>query len=300
MRTYGVLIVILALGMILSTTVPLGCRGAQPEGPRINVGTETVVRTKRKFVQSLIEKNRLAQLRGVELLPGEADWDGLSVQVFPWGIMVSWGREDPQLAVYGMKYGPGSPLVFTALAQYVCAPMFHCVGDVTGDGVDDLVTAESFSSNEAGFFVYPGGKNAPPARFLGSTSPGYDRHALVDFNHDGVFEVVTTQNQPLILDHRLGVPAQSGERYLTVWSLKFGIPRLLLALLDRTPYEIDTRRCTLRIAKHAPPLEAMFVGGPNPRPDWLEFSWNPQGQRFNIPSLQDSDVVVIVNEPMLR
>ena len=191
------LIAICALGRMAGCLgKPSGGSDSERKSPASCSGA--MVQDNQKLVRSLLEKNRLSQLLPPPSLPQGEDWDRLSLQFFPNLVVVDW-KYDSRLGQKNTINDFIIPrlwcsLIFRSDGQYICEAAEYRIGDVTGDGVNDLVTVE-LREGLFYFYVYPLGPHAPPARYLGSVPNAYSPPQLVDFNGDGIFEIVTKQNE---------------------------------------------------------------------------------------------------------
>jgi len=293
----------LSLSLLLGIALALpGCRSRTETAHAAGSPVATEGRTPGAVAADLIAQNHLREHLGPEgfLYPRDEPPAALRVSQHTWGISVGWQkpRNPPGIAPV--------PLLFDTSGHFICRALGLATGDVTGDAVEDLVAVQQLSCGQYGYFMYPGGRNAPPARYLGGRLRLWQSPRLVDFNGDGVLEVVTVQDQPL-LSPEIKYAVDVNEliehgltRYVTVWSLKYGLPHLLLAFIEGE-YEIaeGPEPGCHRIRIKVPPKELLVDHQPQ-EVEWRELTWDRDARKFRVPDLKGTFIYVIINRPLLR
>ena len=259
-------------------------------------------------VRALLDRAHLGpSLKLWGIVPDERKMNPVEVVGFPGGVGISW----PYFGVTNWDEPQGLTFFFTDEGCFMSAAERYVLGDVTGDGTLDLVAVEIFALPEravVGYYctVYPMDKPPLPARRLGMMGTELWPVVLEDFNGDGVLEIVCNHERPVINlpSPDIPRPERQVDSVLAVWSLKYGIPRLLLAL---------------EWAWALPPWQRSPVGGrgggpgalpwicvPERRPNvgaeesrWIEIPWDAKGRKFDISAAKGRDLVIVWNAPLL-
>lgn len=247
------------------------------------------------FVKRLLERNHLAERAGQDNLPSGKDWRDLAVFQVNGALVVSWNLSPSPYMI-----ARGSPLVFRSDGSYLCQPFEYRIGDVTGDGIPDLVALEDLAVSHTmpafALMVYPLGKEAAPARFLGTVYSDYAcSPKLVDFRGDGVYEIVAYVQEPQVQDlMALGKGSREKPRFFaTVWSVKDGFPRLILACANR---RFDVRYNT---AEGDVLQFCVDEAAEEGRLDkYVNVMWDAKQGKFDIGGLEKAGAPVFVNRGM--
>lgn len=250
-----------------------------------------------RYLEVLLAQNHLPH---DPLMPNEAERKYIQMKRFAGGFAIGWrAPETGDAASEGMS---AHTLLFYEDGQFMCEPYDYTLGDVTADGTPDVVTLElcgmlqGIGSGTIVCMVYPMDSRHRPSRFIGTVpvDAAYLRDSVADVTGDGVPEVIIIQQEP---DIHPESPA-CGEDipgYLGVWSVKHGLPRLLLAV-KAYPYEV---------------LEPGNMGGlfgirvwteagkATGKPEWATITWNQRAQKFDVSDARNKGIRVLQNIAML-
>jgi hypothetical protein len=206
-------------------------------------------------------------------MPVGQAWDRLRLGYFPGGVAVNWYYGTMEMA---------SPILFDASGAFVCQAIQYASARVTGADSQDVVTAEWIGLG-IGFVVHRLDQPKPRGILLGSMSKyAYSLQlfpAIWDFDDDGVFEIICllpscslAKGAGIDLSRLKG---ESEEWLVTVWSLRGGAPKIVLAFTE----------CEY----HAPGglYDGLYVEG-------KKIEWDAKAKRFAVPDF--AHIRVLVNE----
>jgi len=246
--------------------VASGCRNAERKA----------VQDPWPVVEALLEQNsEILKSKGHMILPTKQDWVRLDLEYFRGGLALNWSSGG---------VGPLSGgLLFREDGTFLCSALHYIPIDVTGDGVRDLVTT-GIGGMGIGFFVYDLARPVASPIFLGSmikysmTKGNYP--AVWDADGDGTFEIITC-GPPNGVPHNCGLDtaaleAEEIEWVVMVWSLKRGVPRIVLALSTMDEYEYSF---------HSP----WFLGLSIAR---KSVTWDAAAGHFQVPDLEGLRVLI--------
>jgi hypothetical protein len=262
------------------------------------------------YTRSLFESNHLDSLIR---FPDKKAQEGIRVERHPGFVEISWLDRQEDMATE-------EHLLFTAEGRFLCNAAEYAVGDVTGDGTEDVVAMEQcgapFRFNRPNVkymgyklqeppipsllhIVYPMDRPSMPARYLWTSGFRSDyRFSLADLAGDGVPLIIGCATDPDIGWIGLGSPPKNepvSSMRTVVWSVKHGLPVLLLAF-DYTDYEIvkpkhpgepATLRCHV-----APDVTRDIEGGD------AVIRWDAKQRRFDLSELEKTGLLVYISRTM--
>lgn len=250
-----------------------------------------------KCLEVLLARNHLPH---DALMPNEAERKYIQMKRFGGGFAIAWRPpETGDAAPEGMR---AQTLLFYEDGQFMCEPYDYALGDVTADGTRDVVALElcgmlqGIGSGTIVCMVYPMDCPHQPARFIGNVpvDAAYLRDSVADVTGDGVPEVIIIQQEPDIQPES----AACGEDipgYLGVWSVKHGLPRLLLAVKAYLYEVLEPGKMGglygIRVWTQA--------GKATGKPEWATITWNQRAQKFDVSDARNKGIRVLQNIAML-